>query len=206
MKRVTEDFTVAGTHFRGVLLCGLLVFIFNSSAIAQTPEITSIKGIIKQHEQEIGKLKQQLSSLEQDYAVRQMKTEIKKTGGLLTVAVNGSAQLKNDPNLLSDNILEVPSTDSLLLVKRYPENFWMVMYNGKPYYVNEHWIQKSEKFQLIKNQQKIAPLNTFTPNRAYQSTPAKSVTSSSACGAPTKTTGAPCKRVVKGGGYCYQHS
>lgn len=44
--------------------------------------------------------------------------------------------------------------------------------------------------------------------KLYQPTSSpKSNTSqvSSPCGAITKTTGAPCKRLVKGGGYCYQH-
>ena len=53
----------------------------------------------------------------------------------------------------------------------------------------------------------IEPKQTTT--KLYQATPATKSTSSqtsSPCGARIKTTGAPCKRLVKGGGYCYQHS
>ena len=43
-------------------------------------------------------------------------------------------------------------------------------------------------------------------NQAVPATRSTNSQTSSPCGARTKTTGAPCRRMVRGGGYCYQHS
>ena len=65
-------------------------------------------------------------------------------------------------------------------------------------YDNGLWIYK----EVGLTEPKQATTKLYQPEPATKSTTSQT---SSPCGARTKTTGAPCKRLVKGGGYCYQH-
>lgn len=93
------------------------------------------------------------------------------------------------------HMLLIPSGDTVTLIKRYNNLMWVVNYRGTVGYIKDIFLNNTN------NQASSSPL--YQPASTIKSSSSQT---SSPCGARTKTTGAPCKRLVKGGGYCYQHS
>jgi hypothetical protein len=84
--------------------------------------------------------------------------------------------------------------DTVTVLRKYNSDSWLVNYRGKEGLVKDLYLNYPK--------QSTSPARS-TPT-SYRSSPNSQA--SYPCGARTKTTGAPCRRLVKGGGYCYQHT
>ncbi len=105
-------------------------------------------------------------------------------------------QLSSLTNSKGTHLLLIPMGDTVTVLRKQDINTWVVNYRGQSGYIKD----------LYLNGYKSSSSSTSTP--LYQpasTTRSSSSQTSSPCGARTKSTGAPCKRLVKGGGYCYQH-
>lgn len=106
-------------------------------------------------------------------------------------------QLSSLTNSKGTHLLLIPMGDTVTILRKQDADTWAVNYRGQTGYIKD----------LYLNGDKSSSTSTSTP--LYQpssTTRSSSSQTSSPCGARTKTTGATCRRLVKGGGYCYQHS